>query len=224
MPIIPNFPYKRSIDSAASGVIQTLSDGIEGQTTERDVRSQFGRSLSFIEPEVGIPDRIKASYDAMVKAAGKKLWQGLVKVAAGGFGKGLLITAGIVLLGGALMFGFGAATGALAIGSAALPATLSQGIAIGLSQAGNLLFSSFGAALLGIGGALGAVNSVRKHHNMINEEIARAEAEAYARAREEARGKAMQRTQDPDIRTTSDFSTREMMRQEAQANNPYRQL
>ncbi len=124
----------------------------------------------------GIPERVESEYNAMLKNVGRKLWSGVIKVAATGFGKGMLTSAAIVLVGFALVSGFGAV---------GLGASFASGIGPGLSAAGNLLLGSWlGAATLAIGGTLGAVSDVRKHTNKLTAEMARVEAEGYAIARE----------------------------------------
>jgi len=200
--------------------------------------------LQELTQDVDIPQRLEAAYNRRIKTLGKSLWQGTLKVAASGFGKGVLIAAGIILLGGALVFGFSAATGAITVGSALLGATqataveaiaigIPEGIAMGLSQAGNLIFSAGGLGLLGFGGMIGAVSDVRKHQHKLTAEMARAESEAYAMEREqglvrevrrikENSGELFEREQ-PE-QQESMFSAREAARREAQVNNPYRQL
>jgi hypothetical protein len=212
-------------------------DTIAGVGSQKALIEQYP---SLVErTSVGIPDQVKEAYDATFASLRKKLWQGTLRVAGSGFGKGVLLVAGAVLIGSALVFGMGAMTGALTVGNALLgatSATFAEGAAIGLSQAGNLLLGSWlGPAIMGIGGAIGAVSDVRKHQHKITAEMARAEEQAYVLAREEGLLRELQRLKDESQQTAqtpntlsaqepNPFTAREMQRREQQANNPYRGL
>lgn len=192
--------------------------------------------IAYSSSKTGIPDTIKEAYDESLKSAGKKLWRTTLRVAASGFGKGLLLTAGITILAGAMFFGMGAAAGMITVsgayaGAAGATATIGEGISIGLATAGNLLLGTgwIGAAILGIGGALGAVSDVRKHQNGLTADMARAEAEIYSRRREENLEREIQQLREqamplPDTQLPGSYTMRESMRREAQSASPYQGL
>ncbi len=155
-----------------------------------DVRSL--QNLAYTPPDTGFPDRVKEAVDNKVYSGISKVWRGMLQVASSGFGKGLLLTAAIVLGVAALVTGSMAYAGMIDIGNGVL-ATFDTGVKIGINNAIGFLKSGFGLATLGIGGALGAVADVRKHQNKMSAEAAQAEARQLEIAR------ALQ--QAPDVTT-----------------------
>lgn len=125
--------------------------------------------------KTGIPDFVKQQYDAALTKAAKGLWRGIVKAAASGFGKGVLVTAGLILAGWAMASGFVNIAGGL---------PLDAGISNGLGGAIGFLTGGFGLVTLGIGGTLGAVSEARKTQGHITAEIARFQAQYYALERQ----------------------------------------
>ncbi|MCE2926984.1 MAG: hypothetical protein LW823_05005 [Rickettsiales bacterium] len=187
------------------------------QSAYDPVKGTFGSS------GIGIPERIELEYNAMLKRVGKKLWSGTIKAAGSGFGKGLLATAAILLVGFAIVSGLGA------VGAGA---TFASGIGMGLSVAGNFMLNSwFGAGVLALGGTLGAVSDVRKHTNNLTADMARVEAEGYTIARDanllrELQGlqttqeKPFQVPKDQALEKECNYCAREMARREsAQQSN-----
>lgn len=173
----------------------------------------------------GIPDQIKEAYDEMLKNAGRKLWQGALKVSAAGFGKGILLAAAAIVL-------------VAVIGTGLSAPTFAMGASAGLAKAFVFLTTGSAANLLtlGIGGALGAASDMVKHHNNVTAEVARAQEMVFERLRiaNEARQlQAAQAVNEPATLIAADgamkekdcgFCAREMQRREAQANNTYRTI
>jgi hypothetical protein len=135
-------------------------------------------NLAYTPPDTGFPDRVKEKIDGVVYGTYAKIWRGMVKVAASGFGKGVLLTAAIAIGGAAVAWGYMAEAGSLGAG-----ATIDTGIMHGATKAIGFLLSGFGAATLAVGGALGAVADMWKHHNRISEEVAYMQAKQFTQAR-----------------------------------------
>lgn len=113
-------------------------------------------------------DVIERKYNDGLKDLGRKLWRGLVQVTESGFGKGMLVTAGVVIGGAALLFGFGAGAGLLKtsviLGNTVLSTsqtTIGSGLGFGLSYATHFLTSFAGLLTLAAGGVVG--NAVDAH-------------------------------------------------------------
>lgn len=231
MAIPPKSSIKEKIDTTVRETFGAAWDGLFNPHAEENLRRQFPSAYNNPQPKIGIPDLVKIKYDQAVHSAGRKVWKTTQQVAASGFGKGALIMAGVVLLGLAIAFGFGAYAGALTVPSVAgmVNATVGQGIGIGLSQAGNLLIHPIGWLLMAAGGAVGAVIDVRKHHNRMNAEIARTQAEQYARIRElkELQELGVAQTVAPSVATPAQtenmsFAAREAQRRAAEEQTNYR--
>ncbi len=207
-----------------------LEDGLSkraGQSWDYVVKMIGDQSMydpakgTFGAAGMGIPERVESEYNAMLKRVGRKLWSGTIKAAGSGFGKGLIITAAILLAG------FAITSGLAAVGAGA---TLASGIAPGLSAAGNFMLGSWlGAVSLMVGGTLGAVSDVRKHTNRLTAEMARVEAEGYAIAREtnlirdlqfgeQAPQQGFDAPKDDALEKTCNHCAREMARRDAAAN------
>ncbi|MFW0776617.1 MAG: hypothetical protein ACN2B6_02735 [Rickettsiales bacterium] len=191
------------VNIATKGSVNEFWDVISGNSATRDLKKQYKNSLSFVDPHVGIPDQFKDAYDRAVKHHSSRLWKKVLKFAASGFGKGLIATAAIVVIGGALLAAAGTTMGLSSIagislmtemplGAAAAQATVGEAIGAGLTAAGNFLWSAGGVTALAIGGTLGAVSNVRMHQNMLTADLARVEAESFARLREENLAKEIQ--------------------------------
>lgn len=139
-------------------------------------------NLAYTPPDSGFPDRVKEKIDGAVYGGLSQIWRGMVKVAASGFGKGVLLTAAIVIGGAAVAWGLVAGAGAL-VSASGVAATADTGLMLGASKAVGFLLSGLGAATLAIGGAFGAIADVKKHQGRINEEVARTQAMQFAKAR-----------------------------------------
>ena len=228
------------VNIATKGSVHEFWDVISGEAAVRDLRKQYKNSLSFVDPHVGMPDQFKDAYDRALKHHSRKLWKKVMTFAASGFGKGLIVTAAVVIIGGALIAAAGATMGLSSVAGIPLmtetaagmmPATAGEAINAGLVAAGNFLFGGGGLTTLAIGGTLGAVSNVRMHQNMLTADLARSEAETFARLREENLEKEIQQMREsmpekrsdnykqPDIATTlaaqtgqkdTAFTTREM--------------
>jgi hypothetical protein len=118
---------------------------------------------------------LKDGYNAALGGTMRQAWGGIQKVAASGFGKGLLLTGLLVIGVMALVAGYMGAGGTLAVGAAHIT-TFEGGFGAGISKALEFLTSGLGLATLGIGGTLGAVSEVRGHQH----KIAAAESERLA--------------------------------------------
>jgi len=170
-------------------------------------------------------DVVEQKYNDALKSVGKSLWNGMGKFFASGFGKGLLITAGVVLLGAAITFGFAASMG-LVTGSwvagntvmAVFPATVAQGIEFGLGQAMQFLLHPLGLMTLGLGGTVGAVAKVRREQEARSiAEKARLET-LYELHNEQAQGKTQPREQKPERDAERDNDYAETPTPQARAN------
>ena len=129
--------------------------------------------------------------DGAVGAGIKKVWHGMLAVAASGFGKGLLIAAGLAAAGAMLTFGAGAAAGAITDSLTGVPITVDTAVKGGLSWAANFLTSPLGLVYMGAGGAMGAVADAKKHQGRITEHVAKEEAARLAKERESAISKPL---------------------------------
>ncbi len=147
--------------SAAGGVFNT--------DMQSSVRQQY--ASAFVTPSHPLSDALQRKADLSLKGAGKALWRGMAQVAASGFGKGLLITAGLFILASGLGQGFAFYAGSK---------LFADGLAVGAGAAVQFLFSSLGGlTALAIGGTLGAVADVKLTQNRITAELAQAEANNY---------------------------------------------
>jgi hypothetical protein len=162
----------------------------------------------------GLPDYLAEKAGEATDAVGRKLKRGLAQVAVSGFGKGALLTAGVLIAGAAIAFGFGAYAGEITTAGGTL-ATVEQGLLIGVSYAMRILTSGYGLIAMAIGGTLGAVSDTRKHQNKITAEVARAEAIEFARLRELQQVKEIEQTHQAE--PSASFAARELERR-AQPN------
>lgn len=133
------------------------------------------QNLGYEHPDTGFPDRVKDAVDRQVVKGISKLWRGVVQVAASGFGKGVLITAALVLAAG-MMIG-----GADAIISGAL---VEAGVKEGIGRAFGFLLSGGGIITLLAGGALGSVADTQKYQDRITADMAKLEARQLEKARD----------------------------------------
>lgn len=127
-------------------------------------------------------DYLEDQYNNALKGVGRKLWRGMLQVAASGFGKGLLVTAGAIIGITALIAGYGGFAEQLTVNGVAIQ-TFQDGLVAGAKKAIEFLVSGFGLTSLAIGGTLGAVSDVRRHQNKLTAEMARAEAAELERKR-----------------------------------------
>jgi tetrahydromethanopterin S-methyltransferase subunit F len=138
------------------------------------------QQLAYAEPNIGALDVIDAKVKGTAKAVGKKLWHGILAAATTGFGKGVILAGLAIIVAGAVLGGYFAATGALPMPTPTgmpVAATLEEGLVHGAAKGLNALFSSPLAWLtVAVGGAFGAASDVRRRQNEINAEIAQAEA------------------------------------------------
>lgn len=163
-------------------------------------------------------DGVQEVIDDAAKAVGKKTMRGFGAVATGGFGKGLLLTAliivGLMAIGGGI-FGFDAGL------------TLGEAVLTGITNGIVSLFSPGGLTALGIGGTIGAISDVRKQQNKINAELAQTEENLYEVMRGRARDKELAEQRMPgntadkinDTRTVG-HAARELQRRDAAAQLP----
>lgn len=145
-------------------------------------------------------DGVQELMNEGAKKVGKGLWRGIVQVAAGGFGKGVLIAAAIILVGAALTFGVGWV-------EAAAPFT--QGLSAGLSVGGQALTHPIGLIALAIGGTIGAVTETRAHQSRITAEIAQAEAASYQALRLQQLALEMEKQRLPQASVAAEPATPE---------------
>jgi len=125
-----------------------IGDGIKNTLNEVFGPDPVG--LPNYEPH-GIPGNVQRILDDAAVSTGKKIWNGMVHAAATGFGKGIILTALIIIGVTALQGGFIA------------PA----------------LFGTAGGIMMGIGGLLGMVMDIRQHQSKISADVAKAEAAAF---------------------------------------------
>lgn len=121
--------------------------------------------------EVGLPAAFKETYDHMLIRTGKKIWRGMLAVASGGFGKGILITAAIIIGAAALLTGYD---------NYAFNSPFEDGLIKGVSKGIAFLTSNFGIATAAFGGVMGAISDVRKEQNKIAAELACAQSKEFA--------------------------------------------
>jgi hypothetical protein len=106
-----------------------------------------------------IGDFVKRKWNEGTASFGKKLWHGTLQFFGSGFGKGVL-TVGVAFLGvNAVLGGFNAAMVPIPVLTemGVMPATIGQGVMMGLQQSMFFLASGAGMAVLAAGGAIGAV-------------------------------------------------------------------
>jgi len=168
---------------------------------------------------------VERKYNDGLKYAGGKIWRGMLQVGASGFGKGLLITAGVVLAVTALMFGFGASLGEITIGPAT--ATVEKGIMIGFWKALQFLThsSGWGAVTLAAGGTLGAVVEMNKEPGRISLAQAEELAKQYEISRRQ--GRVQEKEQGPQnnapaqqVETPAKAAANAIPQERAQAKQP----
>jgi hypothetical protein len=154
----------------------------------------------------GRPQKFSSYIDAKVNhaaaTAGKKVWDAMMKVAATGFGKGVLLMGAILIGGFAIGGGLAAAAGgigvlssigllltgttaAAAAAAAAPAATVGQGVMIGLGLAFKVIGAKVGLVALGLGGVVGAGLDMQAARNKITAEQARAEEERLEQSRQQ---------------------------------------
>lgn len=155
-----------------------------------DIRALQEAAYSTHVDEGGLSDLIKERYDSAVRNAGKRVWRGMMAVAASGFGKGVMLTALVIVAASALLAGAGVDAGNLfnLVGTdlaSAVPMTMEQGIGLGINRGISTLFQGIGMAAMAFGGALGAIADVRKRQNRISEDVARQQAMNYELARQQ---------------------------------------
>ncbi len=143
------------------------------------------QSLAYRKPRLSMVDALDEKVKDGAARAGVRVWQGALRVAASGFGKGAMWAIGAMLLAGAV---FGITIPA---------ATIEQGVAMGVGAAAHAMLSSWlGLLPVALGGVLGAVSDVRKRQNEISADMAEAQARDYALARQQA---AQEPTPQPDM-------------------------
>jgi hypothetical protein len=181
--------------------------------------------IAFNTSKTGVPDLVKEAYDREIRKIGLKFWHGITKVASTGFGKGVLVVAAITAV---------AFTGFFALAAAGTAVGFAGGAATGLFTAIGALMHPVGLIGMAVGGTLGAVSDVRRYHNQITAEMAELKAENFAKSREDGLSQQIEQLQqatqnrvmtpEQQQACSNAFTTRETMRREAQANNPYRGL
>jgi hypothetical protein len=110
-----------------------------------------------------------------------RTWKSLQNISAGGFTKGLLITAALIVVVMGLVAGWMGANNALTVGKELV--TLEGGLAAGITQGFKFLFSGAGLATLGVGAVTGAVLDARSKAN----DMSLAQAQEMAREQEALR-------------------------------------
>ncbi len=154
--------------------------------------------LEIFDENRGPGDYVKEKYDEALKGVGNKLWDGMLQVAASGFGKGLIVGAliliGISTMGGGLL----AATVGINVGQAALVTTFEGGIAAGFASGIALLPSVLGAIAMAGGGIMGAVMDMRKEQTKISATQAEVLARQYAQSRGQSPQQALGAEPDRD--------------------------
>ena len=119
-----------------------------------------------------------------------------------GLGKGVIIAALVVLAFTGIGAGFEAAAANLAF-----TAGFSSGIGAGITS----LFSAGGAAILGIGGVLGAIMEIRQDQSKLSAEIARVEANAYEISRQQGQiGRSQELANSPAV----NYAARELAKRD----------
>lgn len=194
LPSLIDSPFKRTSRGIGDAIRETGSK-VWGATT-RVATLGVGMSdelqeLAKYKPDTGFPDYVKDTYDNALADITKRLWKGALKIAASGFGKGVLVIAAVILGVTALETGFVASTGGMAFAGGAIA---------GLEKGLLLLGQAPGLVAMAIGGVLGAASDLRRHFNHINAETAEAEAQRYAVLRElQAKARDQQPEQQPAV-------------------------
>lgn len=167
-----------------------------------DIEIEKLQSAAYEGTSNTLVERVEGAYDRVVFGTGKKIWKGMVAVAASGFGKGVLIAAAALIIGGAVLAAasadaglFGYAVSSFDGISTLIPGTTEQALVEGASHGfGTLLTSGWGMAAMLAGGVLGAVADVRKEQNKISAQQAADLAAGYAAAREQQPAQAPEQT------------------------------
>lgn len=158
------------------------------------------------------PDEIQKALDDSAKKVLGKVWRSTAAAFACGFGKGLLIMAGVIVVGGALITGIGAWGGAAGL----VGMTFGQGLVAGATAALQSIFTGGGALTLAMGGVMGSVMDVRRVQNRINAETAQVQAAAYEILRTQGNTPQRANTLSAAIPQV-DYAAREMERRQAGA-------
>lgn len=132
------------------------------------------QNVGWDRPDTGIPDQLQVAIDKKVSSGLSKVWQGILSVAASGFGKGVLLTAGILLAGA--MIGNGATAFIDGV-------SVNTGVMQGVAKATSFLTSGFGIVTLLAGGALGSVSDTQRYQDRLTHDMAKQEAELLEKAR-----------------------------------------
>jgi hypothetical protein len=136
----------------------------------------------------GIPEFAKEYVDGRVQGTVQSTLRGTLEVLGSGFGKGLLITAGIITAGILV-------TSILFPAALSIPAgaTVAKAVETGALIAGNYLLGNAGGWLaLAAGGAVGSMVEARAENNRISKESAECQAALYAKLREDSPAKEKQ--------------------------------
>jgi len=122
-------------------------------------------------------DVIERKYNDGLKDLGRKLWRGLVQVIESDFGKGALVTAGIV------------------VGAMAISGAMGIGISAGIAKAVGFLVHPLGWLTLTIGGMMGNVIGAHKEPKKLSV----AQAETMAKEYGIGRQPGMEQQQAPEF-------------------------
>jgi len=131
------------------------------------------------EYDTGLPDRAKEWIDGKVYGGLESAGRGGLAVLGSGFGKGVLIAAGVITAG---------ILGAANIAPAAIGLSTGLGASSALSGGmailGNTLLSGGGLLALAGAGTVGSLVAAHNDKTRVSVESAEAQAQAYAQARE----------------------------------------
>lgn len=134
-------------------------------------------------------DAVKEKYDAALGKAKGGIGHGIGQVAASGFGKGVILTALVMVAATAALAAFAGPAGLLTVGGAAVP-TVEAGLAEGVGMGLSFLTSGFGLMTMALGGMAGAFMDARKHQSKIDAREAEILAKQYEISRQQQRGLA----------------------------------
>ena len=134
-------------------------------------------------------DYVQAKMLDGAQYAGGQIWQGMLKIASGGFGKGLLAVAAATIIGFALTLGvMAAAPGGLLATNIMTNQTANivgflPGATAGALHGVAVLMHPIGLAGLAVGGVFGALGEINKAKRSMTPQIAQAKAKEYEAAR-----------------------------------------
>jgi hypothetical protein len=146
----------------------------------------------------GVPGNVQRLFDDAAAETGKKIWRGMVQSIGSGIGKGVIIAAAMFIVG------------------SGLSALAGAGFMVGATAAINslLTFSGSGAAMLGVGAALGAIMEIHHNQKQISAEVAKVEAEAFERMRQQNKDPRAPEKQAEGLEAS--FAAREIARRASQ--------